>query len=68
MVAVWSTHWLLPIRNWLPGVPFYGRQPDAADVADIKAPMLIQNAELDERINAGWPAYEEALKCQRQDL
>ena len=45
------------------GVPFYGRQPDAADVADIKAPMLIQNAELDERINAGWPAYEEALKA-----
>ena len=45
------------------GVPFYGRQPDAADVADIKAPMLIQNAELDERINAGWPAYEEALRA-----
>ena len=45
------------------GVPFYGRQPDPADAADIKAPMLIQNAELDERINAGWPAYEEALKA-----
>ena len=45
------------------GVPFYGRQPDPADVADIKAPMLIQNTELDERINAGWPAYEEALKA-----
>ncbi len=45
------------------GVPFYGRQPDAADVAEIQAPLMIQNAELDERINAGWPAYEEALKA-----
>ncbi len=45
------------------GVPFYGRQPDAADVAAIEAPLLIQNAELDDRINAGWPAYEEALKA-----
>lgn len=42
-------------------VPFYGRQPDAADVPSIQAPLLIQLAELDERINAGWPAYEAAL-------
>lgn len=45
------------------GVPFYGRQPRPEDVAAIKAPLLIQYAELDERINAGWPAYEEALKA-----
>jgi carboxymethylenebutenolidase len=45
------------------GVPFYGRQPDPADVAAIQAPMLIQNAGLDDRINVGWPAYEEALKA-----
>jgi carboxymethylenebutenolidase len=44
-------------------VPFYGRQPDAADVARIKAPLLIHNAGIDERINAGWPAYEAALKA-----
>ena len=44
------------------GVPFYGRQPDAADVAKIKAPLLIQNAELDKRILAGAPAFEKALK------
>lgn len=44
------------------GVPFYGRQPATEDVKNIKASMMIQNAELDERINAGWPAYEEALK------
>ena len=43
-------------------VPFYGGQPAAADVARIKAPLLIHYAALDERINAGWPAYEAALK------
>ena len=43
-------------------VPFYGRQPAAEDVAAIQAPLLIHYAEMDERINAGWPAYEAALK------
>lgn len=44
-------------------VPFYGRQPDAADVPRIEAPVLLHYAGLDERINAGWPAYEAALKA-----
>jgi carboxymethylenebutenolidase len=44
-------------------VPFYGGQPPAADVAKIKAPLLLQYAGLDTRVNAGWPAYEEALKA-----
>jgi carboxymethylenebutenolidase len=44
-------------------VPFYGGQPPAEDVAKIKAPLLIHYAENDERINAGWPAYEAALKA-----
>jgi carboxymethylenebutenolidase len=44
-------------------VPFYGAQPAAADVPKIKAPLLIHYAGLDERINAGWPAYEAALKA-----
>lgn len=44
-------------------VPFYGRQPDTADVPKIRAAMLIHYAGLDERINAGWPAYEAALKA-----
>src|SRR6266571_299617 len=39
-------------------VPFYGGQPSAADVAKIKAPLMLHYAGLDERINAGWPAYE----------
>ena len=43
-------------------VPFYGRQADAADVARIEAPLLLHYAGLDERINAGWPAYEAALE------
>jgi carboxymethylenebutenolidase len=43
-------------------VPFYGGQPPAAEVAKIKTPLLIHYAGQDERINAGWPAYEAALK------
>src|SRR6266545_1138400 len=44
-------------------VPFYGSQPPAEEVARIKAPLLIHYAENDERINAGVPAYEAALKA-----
>lgn len=43
-------------------VPFYGRQPAAADVPKIKAQLLIHYAGLDTRIDEGWPAYEAALK------
>ncbi|WP_085316588.1 dienelactone hydrolase family protein [Derxia lacustris] len=43
-------------------VPFYGGQPTAEDAARIKAPLLLHYAGDDERINAGWPAYEQALK------
>tara|TARA_R110000824_G_scaffold209_3_gene960 strand:- start:28068 stop:28964 length:897 start_codon:yes stop_codon:yes gene_type:complete len=42
-------------------VPYYGRQPEAADVPAIEAPLMIHHAGNDERINAGWPAYEAAL-------
>lgn len=42
-------------------VPFYGRQPDAADVPKIEAPLLLHFGELDERVNAGWPDYKAAL-------
>ena len=42
-------------------VPFYGGQPAAEDVPDIQAPLLLHFAGLDERVNAGWPAYEAAL-------
>ena len=46
-------------------VPFYGGQPPVADVPKIKSPLLIHYAGTDERINAGWPAYEEALKANK---
>lgn len=42
-------------------VPFYGGQP-TEDIDKINAPLMLQFAGLDERVNAGWPAYEEALK------
>jgi carboxymethylenebutenolidase len=46
-------------------VPFYGGQPSAAEAAKIKAPLLLHYASLDTRINAGWPAYEAALKANK---
>ena len=42
-------------------VPFYGGQP-TENIADINAPLMLQYAGLDERVNAGWPEYEKALK------
>lgn len=44
-------------------VAFYGRQPDAADVPKIKAAVQLHYAGLDERVNGGIAAYEEALKA-----
>jgi carboxymethylenebutenolidase len=44
-------------------VPFYGNQPSAEDAAKIKAPLLVHYAENDQRINAGWAAYEAALRA-----
>ena len=45
------------------GVAYYGGQAPAADVPKISAPLLLHYAALDSRINAGIPAYEEALKA-----
>jgi len=44
-------------------VPYYGGQPPAEVVAQIKSPLLIHYAELDTRVNESWPAYEAALKA-----
>ncbi|MES2547165.1 MAG: dienelactone hydrolase family protein [Pseudomonadota bacterium] len=46
-------------------VPFYGGQPSDEEAAKIKAPLLLQYAGKDERINAGWPKYEAALKAAK---
>ncbi len=48
-------------------VPFYGRQPAAEDVPKIKAAIQMHYGGLDERVNAGIPAYEEALKKNNID-
>ena len=47
----------------LAAVPFYGNVPAASDAAKVKAPLLIHFAEVDDRINSAWPAYEAALKA-----
>lgn len=48
-------------------VPFYGGQPATEDVKQIKTPLLLQYAALDERVNDGWPEYEQALKANNID-
>ncbi|MEX0290728.1 MAG: dienelactone hydrolase family protein [Flavobacteriaceae bacterium] len=47
-------------------VPFYGGQPKE-DIEKIKAPLLLHFGELDKRVNAGWPAYEAALKAHGKE-
>ncbi|SEQ81112.1 carboxymethylenebutenolidase [Hyunsoonleella jejuensis] len=47
-------------------VPFYGSQPSDEDVTKIQAPLLLHFAELDKRVNAGWPDYEAALKADNK--
>lgn len=57
-------HWLatkLPDLN--AAVPSYGNTPAPEEAAKVKAPLLVQLAAVDERINAAWPAYEAALKA-----
>ena len=43
-------------------VAFYGRHPAADEASSIRAPLMLHHAELDERVNATWPDFEEALK------
>ena len=48
-------------------VPFYGGQPSDEDAAKIKVPLQLHYAGKDDRINAGWPKYEAALKAAKVD-
>ena len=50
------------------GVPFYGSAPASEDVPSIQAPLMIQLAGLDERINARYPAYQEALAANGKEF
>jgi carboxymethylenebutenolidase len=47
------------------GVPFYGAPPEAADIAKIKAPLLIHHAELDTRLVGLWPDFDKALTANK---
>ena len=46
-------------------VPFYGMSPSAEEAAQVKAPLLVQLAENDDRINTAWPTYETALTAAK---
>ncbi|UCS95005.1 dienelactone hydrolase family protein [Echinicola marina] len=47
-------------------VPFYGSQPPLEMVDQINAPLLLHYGELDQRVNVGWPDYEQALKANNK--
>ncbi len=49
-------------------VPFYGGQPSAEEAAMIQAPLMLQYAGLDTRVNEGWPSYEAALKANNKEF
>lgn len=55
------------VPDLLAAVPFYGGQPDSEDVPKINASLQLHYAELDKRVNAGWPEYEKALKKHNKD-
>lgn len=48
-------------------VPYYGGQPADEEVAQINAPLMLQYAGLDTRVNEGWPGYEKALKANNKE-
>ena len=48
-------------------VAFYGRHPAPDEAAQIKAPLMLHHAGLDERVNATWPAFEEGLRAADRD-
>jgi carboxymethylenebutenolidase len=48
-------------------VPYYGKQPEPADVPKIKAPIMAHYAENDDRINTGIAGFEEALKQNHKE-
>ena len=52
----------IQVPDLLAAAPYYGRQPDLAEVPKIKAELQLHYAAMDERVNAGIEAYEKALK------
>jgi carboxymethylenebutenolidase len=62
-----SNNLAVTVKELLAAVPFYGRQPDVAEVSKIKAALQLHYAGKDERVNAGIAAYEEALKSVKAE-
>ncbi|MFC4874691.1 dienelactone hydrolase family protein [Negadavirga shengliensis] len=67
--GAWITNMMaVRIPDLLAAVPFYGGQAPAEEVPAIKAPLQLHFAELDTRVNEGWPAYEAALKANNKEF
>ena len=58
-----SMHLAVRFPELAAAVAFYGRHPEAEDAVKIQAPLMIHHGALDERVNAGWPDFEAALKA-----
>lgn len=64
----WISNMMATRVSWLAAaVPFYGRAAVTEEVPNINAPLLIHYAELDTRVNEGWPEYEAALKTHDKE-
>jgi carboxymethylenebutenolidase len=55
------------VPELIAAVPFYGGQPPAEEVPEIRAALLLHFAALDTRVNEGWPSYEESLKVHNKE-
>ncbi len=62
-----SLYLAVRVSNLAAAVAFYGRHPSPDDAVFIEAPLMLHHGALDERINAGWPDFEEALKAADRD-
>ena len=51
------------VQTLAAAVAYYGRHPDPAEASLITAPLMLHHGELDERVNASWPDFEEALQA-----
>jgi carboxymethylenebutenolidase len=62
-----SMYLAVRVSNLAAAVAFYGRHPSPDDAVFIEAPLMLHHGALDERVNAGWPDFEEALKDADRD-
>jgi len=62
-----SMYLAVRVSNLAAAVAFYGRHPSPDDAVFIEAPLMLHHGALDDRVNAGWPDFEEALKAADRD-